>query len=804
MKKIYLSLLGAMMALTVGALTAGAQGFVTHRAKVAKQQSEIQAKKAATRGQSVAPERQRGYFFVNCEQGADAQQVARQLKANGAEVRMVKGDLILLDAPYSKLDTLASTKGVWKIDVGPKVGRRTDISRKVTQAGDVINGTGGKLPQAYTGKGVIVGVIDDGFDATHPMFKDKDGSLRIKAVYEPGNSNFGGDSVRIGEWTLTGSVYTKTEDILDTTKVKNTDGSHGTHCVAIAAGSTSDVKALSGQPIGGMAPEADIIFCRAGGDGDYYKWAEDYGTDANAWLISESLEYLGYEATKQQKPLVISFSMNSHDGWHDGTSNMAYLLGQKVKDENLPIILCASNEGGYRTYLNMMSAAKDTISVLSTAWDGSYIWGGMQTTKNVQMEIAVCSLQDGYVYYKMPVNYNSDPNKAYDPKKNYWGQGLLFEAGEDADNSGLEGKELKGVNKLLEYIEDGCVEIWCYQNVALDKNRKEYTYTEVWEYFSDGFTWKTVRNDRGKEVTDDVLGFKINLIPDEATELHCWGDCGAELWGQDNDLNYIDGTSSMSIGDWNTSGEPVSIGAWTANNEQKFASEENSYKNENFTVGDIAYFSSYGTDLAGHKHPNGCTPGVFVLAAGNSFDPDNQAEWNSVYEWKGYKNQFAGQTSERDYPFVYMSGTSMATPTAAGIVALWAQAAAEKGKSLTCKDIKDIIKHSCDTDEFTEAKGERFGDGKINAYKGLLYVLGIETSIPTLSKEQPKGVNFRVAGDIVYTDGAEDGIEATIYNLQGVAVRQTKVQGGAISLEGLQKGVYAVQLGKLGSTLIRK
>ena len=53
----------------MSALTAGAQGFVTHRAKVAKQQSEISAKKAETRGQSVAPERQRGYFFVNSEQG---------------------------------------------------------------------------------------------------------------------------------------------------------------------------------------------------------------------------------------------------------------------------------------------------------------------------------------------------------------------------------------------------------------------------------------------------------------------------------------------------------------------------------------------------------------------------------------------------------------------------------------------------------------------------------------------------------------------------------------------------------------
>jgi hypothetical protein len=98
----------------------------------------------------------------------------------------------------------------------------------------------------------------------------------------------------------------------------------------------------------------------------------------------------------------------------------------------------------------------------------------MKTTKNVQMEIAVCSLQDGYVYYRMPIHYNSDPKKAYDPKKNLWGQGLSFEAGEDADNSDFEGKELEGLNGLLEYIEDGTVSIWCYQNVALDKNRKEF------------------------------------------------------------------------------------------------------------------------------------------------------------------------------------------------------------------------------------------------------------------------------------------------------------------------------------------
>jgi subtilisin family serine protease len=152
----------------------------------------------------------------------------------------------------------------------------------------------------------------------------------------------------------------------------------------------------------------------------------------------------------------------------------------------------------------------------------------------------------------------------------------------------------------------------------------------------------------------------------------------------------------------------------------------------------------------------------------------------------------------------WMSGTSMSTPAAAGVVALWMQAASDVGKTLTCQDVKDIIMHSCDTDAFTAKDSERFGHGKINAYKGLLYVLGLETAIQGLSKEQPENVTFRVSGDDLYADGAEDGTAVTLYNLSGVLVRQATVQSGAVSLSGLQQGVYAVQLGKLGSTLIRK
>ena len=99
-----------------------------------------------------------------------------------------------------------------------------------------------------------------------------------------------------------------------------------------------------------------------------------------------------------------------------------------------------------------------------------------------------------------------------------------------------------------------------------------------------------------------------------------------------------------------------------------------------------------------------------------------------------FHDQFKGQSGDWPYYWGLSDGTSMSTPTAAGIVALWVQAAADKGKTLTNADIKDIFNHSCDTDEFTKAAPHRFGAGKINAYKGLLYVLDLSTGIQRLSQ----------------------------------------------------------------------
>ena len=771
----------------VSALMADAQGFVSPKVRLVKQRYEKQVSKAFTRGQAVGDQK-RGRFFVTCEKEADAHSVADVLKAKGAGIRIVKGQQILLDMPFTRLEDIADTKGVARVDVGPRVVKKTDNTRRVTQTIEANDGAA-PLPQAYTGKGVIVGIMDNGFDVTHPMFKDKEGNLRIKGYYMPGNSNFGGDSVRINGKTLTGSYYYKPEDLLDTLKVKGLKNSpHGTHCISIAAGSVmDDVKGVGGEPLGGMAPEADILLCELGSDDHYYKdlWKEGY--DITAFNIAESIDFMKDQAKQQGKPLVVSLSQNSHGGWHNGTSNMATLLGKYCKDDHLALMLCTGNEGGDMIYVNQTLSAGDTLHL------GQFpMYNGMGSTfcpmltdKCVKLEFSIYDIDKQKVLYTMPVTLSSDDETH---------QELYFRLPLD-DDANLSLKELMMFKHLKDYIKEGTVAALCYKTNDYDQNGDKFDYTLVEFYHSD-IVWNEAALD---EDGLPKLAFMIHLIPTKDTELHAWGENYGLFYSVNQEMMEY-GTSDISMGDWNTSGEPVSVGAWTANNHVQY--EDRRTEDTDDEIGDISWFSSYGTDLAGHQHPDVCAPGSYITAALNSFCPE--AEDFPIYVRKAYTGQFVGQASPRNYAWGWKSGTSMSAPATAGIVALWMQAAADLGKTLDCNDIKDIIAHSSDTDDFTDKQRERFGCGKINAYKGLLYVLGLETAIQGLSMNQPENVTFRVSGDVLYADGVEDGTVVVLYNLSGVPVRQTTVQGGTVSLAGLQQGVYAVQLGKLGSTLIRK
>ena len=175
-----------------------------------------------------------------------------------------------------------------------------DKAREETGAQRVSQGE--QLTKAYTGKGVIVGVVDAGFDYTHPAFRHPDdGSLRIVRVWEQGTASFEGCQAPAHYGY--GVEMTRSADILRAQADADIN-SHGTHVAAIAAGSDSYMEGAWQ----GTAPGADIVLVSLD---------QSVTTQAD---ITNAVKYIFDYATEVGKPCVVNLSLGNHDGPHDGTS----------------------------------------------------------------------------------------------------------------------------------------------------------------------------------------------------------------------------------------------------------------------------------------------------------------------------------------------------------------------------------------------------------------------------------------------------------------------------------------------------
>ena len=225
------------------------------------------------------------------------------------------------------------------------------------------------------------------------------------------------------------------------------------------------------------------------------------------------------------------------------------------------------------------------------------------------------------------------------------------------------------------------------------------------------------------------------------------------------------------------------------------------YLNAFSKEGQLVSFSSCGPTLDGRVKPDVVAPGHNIISALNSFyrkDHDDEATKAQVEPLEAYSSEAYGRT----YGMWAMSGTSMATPITAGVIALWLQAKPD----LTPEDVLGVISrtsHQPEPEFSGTEKNVYYGWGEIDAYAGLLDVLGMTTSVPSLSKHQPAGVTFRIADHTLYIDGLDGDTPVTVYNLSGQSVQRTVCTDGIVALPVLPSGVYAVQVGQKGSTLIR-
>lgn len=91
------------------------------------------------------------------------------------------------------LQRLAKQQGVEYIQITSGATQMLNLARQEAGTDQIHKGT--DLPQAYTGKGVVVGVVDAGFDYMHAAFRrPADGALRIKRVWEQSATTLDGAS----------------------------------------------------------------------------------------------------------------------------------------------------------------------------------------------------------------------------------------------------------------------------------------------------------------------------------------------------------------------------------------------------------------------------------------------------------------------------------------------------------------------------------------------------------------------------------------------------------------------------------
>jgi subtilisin family serine protease len=144
----------------------------------------------------------------------------------------------------------------------------------------------------------VIGIIDWGFDYTHPNFYDTTlTDMRLVRAWDQ-NKNSGPSPSSYGF----GTEYTSSAALLaaeqDTLYVFG-PGSHGTHVAGIAGGSGS------GQIAFGAAPDAELIFISLKRD---------------APSLIDGFNYIRDYAESVGKPWVVNMSFGSHLYSHDGTS----------------------------------------------------------------------------------------------------------------------------------------------------------------------------------------------------------------------------------------------------------------------------------------------------------------------------------------------------------------------------------------------------------------------------------------------------------------------------------------------------
>ena len=628
------------------------------------------------------------------------------------------GDIYVVDIPVSQLKTMANDERVVRIEnhVGGKV--LMDVAPQWINTPAIYEDT--RMPKAYTGKGVMVGIIDCGMEVRHPNFYNADGTqLRVTRFLD----QFAAADEPYGQPIELGREYTTETDI----KGKGYAGDsyrqyHGTHCLGIAAGFGHTT------PYRGVAYEAEMAAANSKVAGD-----SAYGS-ANELAL---MQYLFDYADERRMPCVITYSIgfNALPGdcelFEEGIS-------QLVGPGHI-LVVAAGNESHKLGYVCKPKGMAVAGTSLIGDKDGvAYLYSKDSFTLKVISK------------HKEPVD------------------GLL--KGDSLVYTPTEGKVEKQIGGKL---------------FSVEKNDTCYTIAYM------------------RDSTDTDASAVLLVIEGEDSHVQLVADTRHRFINDtETDSRCGNATNAHNVNLPGCLPSVVTVGALNARPEFSNINGEKITKSGGKSPeGTIAFFSSQGPTLDGRLKPDVVAPGVNIHASANSH---YETDYGDVLVTK---STFEG----REYPWIALSGTSQATPCVAGIVALWLQA----NPTLLPDDVKRIIRETShplggQTPNYT------YGYGLIDAYAGMLNILGLPTAIADLSQHQPSALTIRPADSgirLSFEKTPSQPFTVRVYALTGQMLGEQTIRPTASTDYLLPisnaSGICVVQVnspeqGITGSELIRK
>ena len=694
----------------------------------------------------------------------NSDEAAAVREAGGVVLQDFGNDVCAAFLPIDKLDKLDKSPSILCMEANAPSELTNDTSAVILGVDKVWNQEfSTALPQAFTGKGVVAGVMDVGFDFTHPAFRNSDGTSRIKWFWDPMAPDATNDRL--------GMVYSTPAEVLAARFCTNADSeNHGSHVLGSLAGC-----GLDGRYVG-MAPEADIM-------GAYIPlglFTESYLERLREYILShrEDYPFINDEIINAQltnvlelvelynifkaadaagEPCVVNCSFGAATYFFNNTTLYEEVFNQLVGPGHI-VVASAGNNGHQKTYLK-----KETGTAL-------------------EQDVYYSATTGDFVFFLRT-----------DPEEPAFKFGLTFD--DIADTLFVT------TDRILEAVAMEGELIYNSPEMKVSFETEQGAYDKL-VYVAvitptDSFM-NVIRKD------ENTVSMHGKLLVDAPAQVDLMGyvtNTAAVRFSAENILN----SRGCQTGTVCTPGcleRVITVGAMHQRTSfTNILNNQSTYLPIGSEEGHLAAFSSCGPTMDGRIKPDVVAPGHNILSCLNSFyrnNHDEEATAQQVIPQTALTAKAYGNT----YAMWAMSGTSMSSPIAAGVVALWLQAKPD----LTPEDILGIIErtsHQPEPEFSGTDKNIYYGWGEIDAYAGLLDILEL-TGIREISRHQPAGLKFRLEGHTLHIDGIGSSETVTVFDLSGRPVLRTETSSdGILSLPELSAGVYAVQVGHRGSTLIR-